>query len=53
MNLLELDPLRDVMGKIREDIDKSDKPVKEKAGEIRTLLEARAAEAGLEMKLRK
>ena len=53
VNLLELDPLRDVMKKIREEISRSDAPMKEKVGKIRSLLEARAADAGLELKLRK
>lgn len=53
VNLLELDPLRDVMRTIREEIGISEKSTQEKVREIRTLLEARAAEAGLELKLRK
>jgi hypothetical protein len=53
VNLLELDTLRDVMQKIREEIGISDAPMKEKIGQIRSLLESSASEAGLELKLRK
>jgi hypothetical protein len=53
VNLMEPDLLRDVMKKIREEIGISDAPAKDKIREIRTLLEARAADAGLELKLRK
>jgi uncharacterized phage infection (PIP) family protein YhgE len=53
VNLLELDTLKDVMQKVREEIGVSETPMKEKIGQIRSLLEAAAAEAGLELKLRK
>ena len=47
VNLLEPDALRDVMQKIREEIGLVDAPMKEKAGQIRSLLEASAVEAGV------
>jgi hypothetical protein len=53
VNLLEPDALRDVMQRIREEIGISDAPMKEKIGQIRSSLESSAAEAGLELKLRK
>jgi hypothetical protein len=53
VNLLERDALRDVMKKIREEVGASGMPMKEKIGQIRSWLEASAAEAGLELKLRK
>lgn len=53
VNLLDLDPLREVLKSIREESNAANRPVKEITGEIRALLENRAAEAGLELKLRK
>lgn len=53
VNLLELDDLRDIMKRIREQIDVSDVPMKEKICRIRALFETQAEMTGLELKLRK
>ena len=53
VNLLELDALRDVMAEVAEFTEGDGSLPSEKVKLIRSLLEAQAAKAGLEIKLRK
>ena len=53
VNLLELDALKEIMKEITCDISRRDIPLKEKLEQIKALFETQAANAGLELKLRK